>query len=210
MSTNSDNLVPVLRSRTHINAAVRLIVACTVALAALTGVGLPQVQLAAAAPSVQTGPVTWTVLVGGQGEMEQQPMGPMGAWQFMRFYPDSITVNVGDTIVWKYNAAEPHTVTFPKSGDQVPVLAIPEGGSSQRMLFNPPAILAQGGASYDGTALAGSGQMGGGPQFPTEYKLTFTRPGTYDYSCAFHTLIDEGQGHRPSGWHGLSQDASAD
>jgi plastocyanin len=144
---------------------------------------------ASAAPASQTGPTTWTVLVGGQAEIEQQELGPMGAWQFMRFYPDSITINVGDTIVWKLNSAEPHTATFPKPGEKVPDLIVPEGGSSQRMLFNPLAVLPQGGPSYDGTALTGSGQLGGEPQFPTEYKLTFTQPGTYEYFCAFHTMM---------------------
>jgi len=191
MSTNTDNVIPAAHSRASVNAAVRWIVACTVALAALAGVGLPQVQPAAAAAPGRA--VTWTVLLGGQGEMQQQAMGPMGVWQFMRFYPDTITVNVGDTIVWKYNAAEPHTVTFPKSGDKMPDLAIPEGGNSQRMLFDPPVIFPQGGATYDGTALVGSGQMGGGPQFPTEFKLTFTKPGTYDYFCAFHVSMMKGK-----------------
>jgi plastocyanin len=31
--------------------------------------------------------------------------------------------------------------------------------------------------------------MGGGPQFPTEYRLTFTQAGTYDYNCLFHTTM---------------------
>jgi len=146
------------------------------------------VQYAAAAPAAQT-PTTWTVLVGGEAEVTQQAMGPAGAWQFMRFYPDTITVNVGDTIVWKLKSAEPHTVTFPKAGDKAPDLTIPEGGDSQRILFNPLAALPQGGSTYDGTALTGSGQMDPGPQFPKEYKLTFTQPGTFQYVCTFHSMM---------------------
>jgi plastocyanin len=144
---------------------------------------------ALAAPAAQTGPTTWTVLVGGQSAIEQQPMGPAGAWQFMRFYPGTITVNVGDTIVWKLNSAEPHTVTFPKAGEQPPPLTIPEGGDSQRVLGNPLALLPQGQAIYDATALTGSGQLGGDPQFPTEYKLTFAKEGTFEYFCAFHQMM---------------------
>jgi plastocyanin len=116
-------------------------------------------------------------------------MGPAGAWQFMRFYPDSITINAGDTIVWKLASAEPHTVTFPVAGEQPPDLIIPEGGDSQRMQFNPLAAFPQGGSEYDGTALTGSGQMDPGPEFPKEYQLTFTTPGSYDYFCAFHPMM---------------------
>ena len=141
---------------------------------------------ALAAPAPQTGPTTWTVLVGGQAGVEQQAMGPAGAWQFMRFYPDRITINAGDTIVWKLASAEPHTVTFPAPGEQPPALIIPEGEDSQRMLFNPLAALPQGGSDYDGTAFTGSGQMGMEPQFPKEYSLTFTTPGSYEYICVLH------------------------
>jgi plastocyanin len=147
------------------------------------------VPQAVAAPAPQNGPTAWTVLVGGQAGIEQQAMGPAGAWQFMRFYPDSITINAGDTIVWKLASAEPHTVTFPAPGEQPPALIIPEGGDSGRMLFNPLAVLPQGGSDYAGTALTGSGQIDPGPQFPKEYSLTFTAPGSYEYICAFHQMM---------------------
>jgi plastocyanin len=137
----------------------------------------------------QTAPTTWTVLVGGESEMVQQAMGQMGAWQMMRFYPQTITINAGDTVHWKLNSAEPHNVAFPKMGDKGPDLIVTEGGTSQRLLFNPLAILPQGGPTYDGSALAGSGQLGGEPQFPTEWKLTFAQPGTYVYFCDFHPMM---------------------
>lgn len=152
----------------------------------VVAIGMPQ---GAANPGSATAPKTWTVLVGGEAGIEQQEHGPAGAWQFMRFYPESITINAGDTIVWKLNSAEPHTVTLPKSGEKSPELVVAEAGKNQRMMFNPLAILPQGKESFDGTALTGSGQMGGEPQFPTEYKLTFTKPGTYDYFCAFHPMM---------------------
>ena len=148
------------------------------------------VQQSLAAPATQNEPVTWTVLVGGQAGITQTEFGPMGAWQFMRFYPDNITINEGDTIVWKLASAEPHTVTFPKPGEQPPALTVPEGeGGNQRVLMNPLAVMPQGESNYDGTVLTGSGQIGGDPQFPTEYKLTFTKTGAYDYFCAFHMMM---------------------
>jgi plastocyanin len=149
-------------------------------------VGMPQ---GAAEPASSAGSKTWTVLVGGEGGIEKQEYGPAGAWQFMRFYPESITINAGDTIVWKLNSVEPHTVTFPKSGEKSPELVVAEEGKTQRMMFNPLAISPQGKETYDGTVLTGSGQMGGEPQFPKEYKLTFTKPGTYAYFCAFHPMM---------------------
>jgi plastocyanin len=158
-----------------------------IAMLLLLAASLTAPQSLAAAPALQ-GPTTWTVVLGGQAGVQQTSMGPMGAWQFMRFYPGTITVNVGDTIVWKLASAEPHTVTFPKPGDKVPDLIVPEEGS-QRLLANPLALFPQGGSSYDGTALTGSGQLGADPQFPTEYKLTFTKEGTFQYFCAFHPMM---------------------
>jgi plastocyanin len=63
-----------------------------------TSVAVPRSM---AASPAQAGPTTWTILVGGEGQVEQQEYGPAGAWQFMRFYPETITINVGDTIVWQ-------------------------------------------------------------------------------------------------------------
>lgn len=143
----------------------------------------------AAAPSEQAGPRTWTVLVGGEAGITQQEGGPAGTWEFMRFYPDTITINEGDTIVWKLKSAEPHTVTFPQLGHMPPQLTVLEGGSSNRLLLNPLAVFPQGGNSYDGTNLTGSGQLDPGPQFPKEYSLTFPRGGTYQYFCAFHSMM---------------------
>ena len=148
---------------------------------------------------LQNSSKTWTVLVGGEAEVEQQENGPAGAWQFMRFYPENITINAGDTIVWKLASAEPHTVTFPKAGDVFPELFNPEGGSSQRMLFNPLAVRAQGSLIYDGMSLAGSGQLDAKPQFPREYKLTFTNQGTYEYFCAFHSMMKGNVTVQPAG-----------
>lgn len=142
----------------------------------------------AAAPNAQI-PRTWTVLVGGEAGIQQEEMGPAGEWQFMRFYPDTITINAGDTIVWRLNSAEPHTVTFPNFGEKPPELVIPEGGASQRMMLNPLAAFPQGGNSYGSVGLTGSGQMDRGAGFPQEYKLTFTSPGSYEYFCAFHTMM---------------------
>ena len=135
------------------------IVAMTVLAGILVG---PAAQPALAA---QTGPTTWTVLVGGEAQISQQPEGPAGAWQFMRFYPETITINAGDTVVWKLNSAEFHTVTFPVPGEQAPAFLVPEGGDSQRMIVNPLVAFPQGGATYDGTTYTNSGLLQRAPHF---------------------------------------------
>lgn len=139
--------------------------------------------------AAQTSPMTWTVQVGGEAAIEPQEYGPSGAWQFMRFYPENITINVGDKIIWMLKGSEPHTVTFPAPGEKIPDLIIPENNSSQRLLLNPLAILPTGGSTYNGTMLAGSGQLGVEPNFPREYNLTFTNPGDFGYHCAFHNMM---------------------
>jgi plastocyanin len=159
------------------------IVAITVLAGILVG---PAAQLALAA---QTGPTTWTVLVGGEAQISQQPEGPAGAWQFMRFYPETITINAGDTVVWKLNSAEFHTVTFPAPGEQAPAFLVPEGGDSQRLIANPLVAFPQGGATYDGTAYTNSGLLMRAPQSPQEFKLAFDKPGDYAYLCAVHTMM---------------------
>lgn len=140
-----------------------------------------------AAPARQSSPTTWTVLAGGEAEMEQTENGMMGAWDLMHFYPGTITIDAGDTIDWKLNSTEFHNVTFLAAGEKFPSFVIPEGGSSQRFLFNPLVAVPQGGSTYDGSATTGSGLLGGGPQNPTDYKLTFTKPGAYNYFCAIHS-----------------------
>jgi plastocyanin len=159
------------------------IVAMTVLAGILAG---PAAQPALAA---QTGPTTWTVLVGGEAQISQQPEGPAGAWQFMRFYPETITINAGDTVVWKLNSAEFHTVTFPVPGEQAPAFLVPEGGDSQRLIANPLVAFPQGGATYDGTAYTNSGLLQRAPQSPQEFKLTFDKPGDYAYLCAVHSMM---------------------
>jgi plastocyanin len=109
-------------------------------LCVFTGITVGQVQYDR---SAKASPMTWTVLVGGEAAMDPQEYGPAGAWQFMRFYPENITINVGDKIAWKLASTERHTVTFPAAGEEVPTLLILEGNGSQRMLFNPLVILPQ-------------------------------------------------------------------
>ncbi len=164
-------------------------------LAILTGAASAQAQQG----KTQPGPATWTVLVGGEAAIEPQEYGPSGAWQFMRFYPENITINAGDKIIWMLKSSEPHTVTFLGPIKQMPALLIPENSSSQRLLFNPLVILPQGARIYNGTMLTGSGQLDIETGFPREYNLTFTEPGKFEYFCAFHSMMKGNVTVQPAG-----------
>ncbi len=87
-------------------------IVCALVLAVFIGTTFAQNPSGVAA---KTGPVTWTVLVGGEAAVEPQEYGPSGAWQFMRFYPGNITINVGDKIEWILKGSEPHTANLPRS-----------------------------------------------------------------------------------------------
>lgn len=94
----------------------------------------------------------------------------------MRFLPQNLTINVGDTVTWKNS--DPimiHTVTFPGKDGKYPDFPSTE------------AINPSGGNQFDGTLLTGSGVIYpmGAPdsQF---YTLKFVKSGTYQYQCVIH------------------------
>ncbi len=156
-------------------------------LASALAAGLP--GHAAAAPALQAGPQTWTVLAGAQTTPEPVDNGMMaGAWQLLRFYPEHLTINVGDTVVWKLNAMEMHQVIFPAPGETYAPFTIVHPGNPPQVEINQLAVFPAGGPTYDGSAVASSGMLGmGNPLFKQEYQLTFTKAGSYNYLCAMHS-----------------------
>jgi|ECHnycMinimDraft_1075156.scaffolds.fasta_scaffold00215_3 plastocyanin len=91
---------------------------------------------------------------------------------FMTFYPSTLTIHVGDRVVWtQVDYADVHTVTFVPPGMQ-----IPEFGS-------PMSVIEVGNNSqYNGSGYYNSGVL---LPFQT-YTLTFTKPGIYTYVCLIH------------------------
>jgi plastocyanin len=153
---------------------------CLMAILILVSTGSSQTHQAA---TDQTGPTTWTVMVGGEN----------GSWSFTRFYPENITINVNDTVTFKLNSYEPHTVFFPKPGENVPEFYIPEGDGSSRIILNP--IVAFSGptlnsAVTNGEGIVSSGVLGYRPPNPKEYNITFTKAGTFRYFCGLHRLMN--------------------
>ncbi len=159
------------------------------ALVMLMALGV-NVRSTAAAPLQQTGPTTWTVLVGAEAELQPVEHGQAGAWQIMKFYPDNLTINAGDTIDFKLNSTEVHNVLFLAPGEKAPdtIIVQPNPNGPPSFFANLAVDAPSGGPNFDGTAQAGSGQMGGPPTNPREYKLTFTKAGSFDYLCSYHSF----------------------
>jgi len=157
----------------------------TLGLAALTALAIPVMtgQTASAAPS----PVTWHVRVGAET--------PDMAVAAMSFLPREVWVDVGDTVHWTANSAEPHTVTFLAPGTSLP----------EFNPFDPSQTAAQGTSSYDGTAYTNSGIIATQPIFvftdpAASYDLTFTTTGDFTYYCLLHGVMMTGTVHvRPAG-----------
>jgi plastocyanin len=136
-------------------------------------------------------PVTWTVLVGNQAHHK--------AIQGQRFLPGDITIDEGDSVTWKANGAEIHTVTFF------------DGGTPQATLdpldpTDPDQVTRQGPVSdptvMDGSSYYNSGlltTMDGFAPIPVpvfhKYTLTFPDAGTYSYYCLVHGVMMRGVVH---------------
>lgn len=92
----------------------------------------------------------------------------------LRYYPSTITVHVGDSIIWTQNDAhEAHTVTILAPGQSVSAA-------------DKYTAVKKGGNVVNGPGFYNSGLLWQG----MTYELTFTKPGTYSYRCLLHD--DEG------------------
>lgn len=115
-----------------------------------------------ASPSPSAACVTWFAGAGTSCNAE--------ALQGFRMYPDTLTINAGDTITWRFTTGEPHTITFPVPGHTAPPPT------------DPSVPLPAGGSSFDNTTYTSSGFKFKG----MTYSLRFTKPGTYPFLCLIH------------------------
>ncbi|MHC6591663.1 plastocyanin/azurin family copper-binding protein [Arthrobacter sp. C152] len=124
---------------------------------------------------------TWTVLAGSESR-DQEIQG-------MAFLPSEIFINERDTITWKANSAEPHTVTFLAAGQSLQPFNP----------FNDDELLKRGGDRYDGHSYYNSGLLANVdiPGFPeaTSYSLKFPREGDFTYYCLLHGMVMKGTVH---------------
>src|SRR5581483_7116133 len=129
-------------------------------------------MLAAPAGVQAAAPAHWNAVAGDQGS---------SAIQVTQFLPDSLTVDVGDTITWTVNSGEFHTVTF-LSGGPRPDLVIPAPGGA--LQFTPvvaaptaPPPGGHQGSGYGSSVLLSEGQT---------LSLQSGKAGTGQFVCRVH------------------------
>jgi plastocyanin len=140
----------------------------------------------AAAATAQTAQ-TYTVLVGAENVSRSTGV--------MAYFPATLRIHVGDTVVWQQKTHEIHTVTF-LAGAPIPDLLVPAPAQfpAGSIMLNPEAafpVIPDGGM-YDGTTYANSGVMSTDPGNPTSFSLTFTQEGTFSYMCLVHGVMMSG------------------
>jgi plastocyanin len=117
-------------------------------------------------PSVASaqGPRTFELFTGAES--------PDSAVQVLQFFPDAVVPAIGDTLVWRNNTAEAHTVTFLPKGQPAPIFD----------MNNPEHVRAQGNNRVDGRGYLNSGLM----QKNDQYTAVAGEAGTYTYICLLH------------------------
>ncbi len=146
--------------------------------------------LAASAKAPASSSQTYTVMVG----MEN----PHKGVEIMAYFPDTVTIHVGDTVHWVQNANEIHTVTFLDGAEPPPLLVSAEElgvpPTPSPLLFNPAAVnpAVPTDRRYSGSGFVNSGLMGREPGQFREFNLTFTAEGIYDYMCLVHGFAMSG------------------
>lgn len=109
------------------------------------------------------------------------------------FFPETVSVRVGDTVTWKINSDEPHTASFlTEEGIPPDPIPIPGGGPTDIML-NPVGFFSSRAPdapveTYEGEGYRNSGFLSVGKVTPPNesYSLTFSKPGRYSYICIIH------------------------
>lgn len=114
------------------------------------------------------------------------------------FFPNSVTINQGDTIEWQGMSINYHSIDLPgSSGEDLPLWAATNAtvsglndSAGNPFWFNGKptigtnlALFRFHGHAYDGSARVDSGLPIGKP---TPFTVTFTKPGRYVYFCDVH------------------------
>lgn len=112
-------------------------------------------------------------------------------YSIFRFTPKPLSVKRGTTVTWKnLDPFEIHTVTF-LSGGKLPefIIVQPQKQGPPKFLINPKVGAPTPKKSYAGSGYVNSGLLlapGNPMNAPSSYSLTFTKPGTYRYTCVLH------------------------
>jgi plastocyanin len=159
----------------------------TVAVLAVALLTLVLAAGAVAKPSA--GPHTYTVLVGAESAHRGVDV--------MAYFPDKLTIHMGDTVHWAQNSNEIHTVTFlgttPLPDLIVPAASLGLPATPSPLVFNPAGVLPTGQTTLgDTSTYVNSGLMGREQGQARSFDLTFTAPGTYHYVCVVHGTMMSG------------------
>jgi len=107
-----------------------------------------------------------------------------------RFLKDTVEIHMGDTVEWgNFDPDEPHTITFGvEPADQFDPSSnvFLDGDGARHAIIDGP-----GDNVHSGFILAVLADQPGLPTnslagSPTRFRVTFTRPGTYNYVCVLY------------------------
>ena len=113
-------------------------------------------------------------------------------------FPEEVTVPAGGTVSWAIHGA--HMIAFNAPEDARPLYApdaegvvrankkgaLPANSPPRPRGVAPPVVMDAG--AFDGTGFRNSGLVVADGELT--YRLTFTKPGTYEYRCLFHTDME--------------------
>jgi len=132
---------------------------------------------------------SWDVQVGGD------PQAP--GVTAINFYPNTLTINAGDSISFSFPAQEPHTVTF--DAGKVPGLFLtgitpnsPNPGDLDLTVAFSPVNSDGTKASYDGSQAVSSGVPTDPPGERSPFVVSFPKAGIYYFECALHGPLMSG------------------
>ena len=143
---------------------------------------------------------TQVVYAGGQPAFQEKLGKRYSYGEALSYFPDAVTIHVGDTIAWEGMSINFHTIDLPGAGGKALPLITPTGSlvaavsdpggspfwfsqKAAQLGFNPALAEPSGGSTYSGSARVDSG-LPFGP--PGPFKVTFTKAGHYAYFCDVH------------------------
>ncbi len=124
----------------------------------------------------------YTVLVGAENASRGVDV--------MGYYPAVLHIHPGDTVTWKRNSNEIHTVTFLQTGQALPDIFL-----GPTLVLNPLAyeVVPASGSTFTADQYINSGIIGPDPGQVSSYSLKFNDQGTFTYYCIVHGTMMTGK-----------------
>jgi plastocyanin len=107
----------------------------------------------------------------------------------MQFFPPSMNIKEGDTVVWESTVPTPHTVSFLGGENPDELFGEVTDPFEEEKIFLPVEPPAGG---YNGVGYINSGVIGVGWPSGQTFEVKFTEDGSFSYACILH--IDQGMG----------------